>query len=112
VMALPISNSQSQTTTQSPQAGAQSISGGTQSSAVQPGTTANLLNGSGSIALHPTDLQTVNLNATPTQTTATATATKPHHTNPIFFGFAIGLFALAVVLFWLAGRAERSKTYK
>jgi cobalamin biosynthesis Mg chelatase CobN len=108
--ALPISNSQSQTTTQSPQSGVQSLGSSTaQSSNVQPGTTSSLLNsGSGSVALHPTALSSINLSTVQSASSQPATAAKPsHHTNPVFFGLALVLFVAAGLLFWLAGRAER-----
>ena len=111
---LPISSSQSQTTTQSPQASAQSLGGTTQSSSVQPGTTTALLNsGSGSVALHPMPLTSVSLStAQPTTDQTVATAAKPaHHTDPVFFGLAVVLFAAAALLYWLAGRAEQSNLH-
>ena len=104
-------SSQSQTTTQSPQAGAQSsLSGTAKSSSVQPGTTSSLLNdGTGSVALHPTVLPSINLSKGIQSTTAPATTApaKHHQVNPVLMGFSIGLFVLAVLLFWLAGRTTK-----
>ena len=113
-MALPLTDSQSQATTQSPQTGVSSQTGGAQASAVQPTTSSSvqpstaaiLQNNSGNLKIQLPPPSAANT------TTSTTVAPKQHHTNPVFFGVAIGLFAVAVLLFWLAGRAERSKNYK
>ncbi|HEY5442561.1 MAG TPA: hypothetical protein VIJ68_03415 [Candidatus Saccharimonadales bacterium] len=106
-------SSQSQSATQSPQAGVQSISSGAKSSSVQPGTTTSLLSGSTSgVALRPTALPTVNLTnvpATSTQaTTQAAPAKAPHHVNSALLGMAILLFVVAVVLFWVTNRSAKN----
>lgn len=107
--ALPITSSQSQTATQSPQSGTQAPAGGSQASSVQPGTTSGLLNGSGSIKLHPTLLPTVNLSQVRATTTSTQTTppAKHHHVNGVFLAFALILFVIAAFLFWFANRQPK-----
>lgn len=113
-MALPLTDSQSQTSTESPQLGPSPQTSGAQvsavqpttSSSVQPSTAAVLQNNAGNLKIQlpppsPAD-----------KTASVTTPAKQHHTNSVFFGLAIGLFVVAVILFWLAGRAERSKSYK
>jgi hypothetical protein len=108
---LPVSgNSQSETNTQSPQSNAQSINSGTKTSSVQPGTTTSLLNGQGSVTLHPTALTNVSLTNTQPATAPVAAATTAkhrHHVNPVLFGFSALLFLIAVVLIWTINRSAK-----
>jgi len=110
-MALPITNSQSQTATQSPQGSVQAPAGGSQTSNVQPNSTSGLLNGPGSVVLHPTDLTTVNLNnsrsSTTTSTARATQAAKPHHVNGVFLSFAIVIVVAAAILAWITSRSAR-----
>jgi len=111
---LPITgNSQSQTTTQSPQANIQSINSGSPTSSVQPGIASTQLNGQGSIALHTTALPTVSLNsAAPAATTTVPLAAVPsnHRVNPVLFSFVILLFLVAGVLVWTISHSAKSTT--
>jgi hypothetical protein len=102
------SQASSPTTTQDPQANVQSLSGGTQSSNVQPGTTNSLLRGDSGITLHTTQLSTVSL--APSDTKAASGSVAGHHANPVLLSVAIILCLVAVILFRFAGRSVKTTT--
>jgi hypothetical protein len=113
-MALPLTDSQSQTATQSPQGASSAVIGGAPTSSVQPTSNTSVQPSTATILQNSAGNLKIQLPPpSPASKTVTTTAPpKQHHTNPVFFGLAIGLFVVAVLLFWLAGRAERSKSYK
>jgi hypothetical protein len=99
-----------QSTTGDPQTTGQETIGATKSS-IQPTTASNLLISSNGVPLSQTPLSTVNLGSSTTSlpTNASPPAAK-YHVNSVLVVIVIGLFILAVVLFWLTGRSVKNTT--
>lgn len=108
-----VDNGGTQNATQSPQTSAPGFGGGTESQSVQP-TAANTINTSGStsgIPLAAQTLPTVNLASGATATAAATTApAAPHKIQPVWAGFSIVLFLVALTLFWATMRSAKSTT--
>ena len=103
--------SQSQSVTQDPQSGVQSINTGTQSSGLQPGTANNLLNGQSGVTLSNPALPSVNLGgngATSTTASQPAPAVQKHHVSPALLGFPVVLVLLAAVSAWSINRSAKA----
>lgn len=104
-----------QGTTQNPQTlPAQTIGASSQTGAVQPGTSNNLLTSQNGLSLSSSSLTAVSLNpgaATASQTqTAPVTKTSSHHINPAFFAVSAILVLIAIGLFWGISRSAKSTT--
>lgn len=108
-----------QTTTQSPQNLVSPDSSTEAATSVQPGVSNVQPETSSSpsgIALHPTQLPVVNVNtsAGPVSSSSSSTVavdTKPkHHINAGLLGASIGLFIVAVVIFWLITKSAKNTT--
>lgn len=107
-MSLTATNSSgTQNATQSPQS-AGSATTGTQSSAVQPGTSASALTSTDGVPLNTGKLSVVPL---VTKATGATQSTIPvRHPNPVLSGVSIALFVLAIGLFALLMRADKTTT--
>ncbi len=82
-------------------------------SEVQPGTATNLLNSSTGISLSGTPLTVVSLNGSTTASstqTVSETTTNDQQLNPVGIGFAVLLFVVAIVFFWLTSRSAKNTT--
>jgi hypothetical protein len=106
-------NSGTQTSTQSPQTAGKPSSSAANSSGVQTGTAASLLNSDSGVPLSATPLTTVNINGkagtTTNSTVATTTAAK-HQVNPALVGIT-GLFIIIAVISFLAiSRSAKNTT--
>ncbi len=106
-----------QTTTGTPQAVGSSSgtnsSNAANGSEVQPGTATDLLNSNSGITLSGTPLTVVNLNsaATTSSTQSTVEVTQnDQQINPVGIGFAVLLFVVAIVFFWLTSRSAKNTT--
>jgi len=96
-----------QTATQSPQS-AGSATTGTQSSSVQPGTSASALTSTDGVPLQSGSLSTIPL---ATQATGTTQNAQPaHHRSPVATGVSVLLFVVAIALFALLARADKTTT--
>lgn len=107
---LTTTSSKDQATTQNPQLAGQPAANGAQSSSVQPGTAAALLNNQGGVPLQEKVLPSVNLTAT---TSSVVTRPEPntvakHHVNLSLFILPALLVTAALVLFWVAGRSPKN----
>lgn len=106
-------SSGTQSSTQTPQTSVQASSLGGQNSSLQPGTDSSLLTSSNGI-----NLSDITSNGTTSASTTTASSqvasTEPvhHKVNPVLLGFAIILFVVAIVLFAITSRSEKSTTNK
>jgi hypothetical protein len=97
-----------QTTTSDPQE-AGSASTGNKTSAIQPGTPTNALNSTQGVGLQAGQLSTV---ALPTTRTSTVVRTDPvsHHKSPVLTTVSIVLLVIAIGLFALMAREDKSTT--
>jgi hypothetical protein len=96
-----------QSSAQNPQSAGSAVTG-TNGSSVQPGTNASALTSTGGVPLQSGQLSTVPL---ATQATgATQTVSTQHHKNPVLSGVSIVLFVVAIALFALLARADKTTT--
>jgi hypothetical protein len=101
--------------TQSPQ---NSVGSGVNTEAgsnVQPGTATSLLTTTSGIALTPSQLPTINVNesaqpSTSTNSVATTTVQPKHYISGGLLGVSIGLFIIALVVFWVITRSAKTTT--
>jgi len=101
-----------QTATQSPQTVGGSAATA-RSTSLQPGTATSLLTSQNGVALRPTPLSTVNLNAsTQAAPSQTSPLTNPasHHLNPILIVLCVIFLAAAFILFWTTNRSAKNTT--
>jgi hypothetical protein len=73
---------------------------------VQPGTPTSQLTSGNGISLNPTPLTTVSLKSASSTSTPKPVAPK-QQINPVLFGLAIGLFLVALALFWAIARSGK-----
>jgi hypothetical protein len=102
-----------QASTQNPQTSSPSNNLATDTENTQTSSPDSVLNGQGSIQLHPTVVPSVNLaSVTTVGTTQPSTQTTHHTTNPALLGVSCLLFVVAIVLFWTTYRGDKNTTEK
>jgi len=104
------SGSGSQTATQSPQSATTTTGTGTAANGLQPGINQDALRSGSGVPIINTQPNSISLNSVSASTAVPVAAPQHHHANPVLAGFSIGLFALAVLLFWLTSRSVKTTT--
>lgn len=108
-----VTQSGSQSETQSPQTAGTSNGNASNASSVQPGTTQDILTSAGGVPLGGSNVTTVDLaktNATTVQTSGAQTTSTKQQASPVFLGFAGVLFIAAIFVFIAMNRSEKNTT--
>lgn len=109
---LPTGNATgAQANTQNPQTSAQNSLANQNGSGIQRGTAASVLTSKDGVTLNNVNVTTLKLTSTTGATNAaTTTPANQHNINPVFLGFSLLLFVVAIVLFIKTASTEKTTT--